>query len=58
VGGSQRVGNAVGAEQRQSEEADERPKGFYEGDGRGTPRLNGIAGGVHASPRTSFTLAG
>jgi hypothetical protein len=31
---------------------------FYEGDGRGTPRLEGLAHGVHASPRTPFTLPG
>ena len=31
---------------------------FYEGDGRGTPELEGLARGVHASPRTPFTLPG
>jgi hypothetical protein len=31
---------------------------FYEGDGRGSPDLEGLAHGVHASPRTPFTLPG
>jgi hypothetical protein len=31
---------------------------FYEGDGPGTPPVDGIARGVYASPRTPFTLPG
>ena len=31
---------------------------FYEGDGPGTPDIDGLARGVHASPRTPFTLPG
>jgi hypothetical protein len=31
---------------------------FYEADGRGTPDVEGLARGVHASPRTPFTLPG
>ena len=31
---------------------------FYEGDGRGTPAIEGLARGVHASPRTPFSLPG
>jgi hypothetical protein len=31
---------------------------FYEGDGRGAPPVEGRLGGVHASPRFPFTLAG
>jgi hypothetical protein len=31
---------------------------FYEGDGRGTPHVDGVLSGVHASPRVPFTLPG
>jgi hypothetical protein len=31
---------------------------FYEGDGPGTPDVDGFARGVYASPRTPFTLPG